>query len=228
MSKLLKSLKSSDTRIVKFLNPLNVPRNFHSFEILPSVLWITSRIRLTVDYHLQSSCSRDPFRESVRGKTLRFWKRHSSISIGSDWLTFPYVPRGILADKFSRNSPDMPLGNLKAIGRLHLLVKGKGIPNRRDCGDERGERTAEGVEGKGKKSAAETTHFHRANGVAAVFAHWKELSILARGKSLRRGRLFKESEDDSIYRRTLIYMLIIVFFFNVWCKFLSVWRVKKL
>lgn len=78
----------------------------------------------------------------------------------------------------------MPLGNLKAIGRLHLSGRarrdaGGTPPNCRKGGDGGGETGWGTSEKKREKSAAGTTHFHRTNGAApAVFASPREeLSI---------------------------------------------------
>lgn len=55
------------------------------------------------------------------------------------------------------------------------------------------------MERKGKKSATGTTHFHCANGVAAVFAHPERNSQFSRVKNLFYDTGgFLKSEDDSI------------------------------
>lgn len=65
----------------------------------------------------------------------------------------------------------MPLGNLKAIARLHLSGRASGTPpellTAAKASDEGGGQ--ERAKRKGKNQPAGTTHFHRANGATAVF-----------------------------------------------------------
>lgn len=72
----------------------------------------------------------------------------------------------------------MPLGNLKAIGQLHLSGK---VPRRADGAHKDGDEGGERWEERGK-IGLRTTQFQRANGAAAVFA----LKIWRSGKEIQR------------------------------------------
>lgn len=65
----------------------------------------------------------------------------------------------------------MPLGNLKAIARLHLSGRGVKTPLELLTAAKAATKAEDrkGRKEKGKNQPAGTTHFHRANGATAVF-----------------------------------------------------------
>jgi len=85
----------------------------------------------------------------------------------------------------------MPLGNLKAIGRLHLSRRAS---ERWSSNCRKGSDEGKGQERAKRKRKNQPREWRTSIALMEprLSSHWKKLSILARGKSLRWRYFFKE------------------------------------